>query len=395
MELEDARDSALSRIYGQWPSNAQENIARRNVNTTSSQFLTAPPDEMGFIPDDEFQDIFASYLGLPSPCCAPFVGQWIGTEGNQRMVDEHGNVLSAHNAVPGAGHSIAHNWVQAVAGDIAKASGMQLQSEAENLFHGRVREPFIGRYCQHYLSCAPHDRSANTDAIIPDILIHNYPVGSERRRDGNGISQASAPAIFEVKGIHVGKNQQVRYPAGQCRGTDKRAKQVREEYATKARKCDAKFAQDTPEEPSPFENALKTFLTGGPIPLVFGAFGEVNTEFLKFLKTSALAAASTEDGLATSPVKSMHDSRGAYPLILHKFRQVMGVTISRANAQLRLRRLHYIRPSKQAAALAAKRHMKGQTWTASGSSSWFARNERHQYEEWHKFCHAFRPDRNR
>eukprot|EP00957_Ditylum_brightwellii_P156838 11937508-Ditylum_brightwellii.AAC.1 len=91
MELEDARDSALSSIYGLWPSNAQENIARRNMNTTSSQFLTAPPDEMGFIPDDEFQEIFASYLGLPSPCCAPFAGQWIGTEGNQHRVDEHGN----------------------------------------------------------------------------------------------------------------------------------------------------------------------------------------------------------------------------------------------------------------------------------------------------------------
>eukprot|EP00957_Ditylum_brightwellii_P140719 10719097-Ditylum_brightwellii.AAC.1 len=59
----------------------------------------------------------------------------------------------------------------------------------------------------------------------------------------------------------------------------------------------------------------------------------------------------------------------------------MGVTISRANAQLWLRRLHYICPSKQAAALAAKCHMKSQTWTASSSSSWFARNERHQYEE--------------
>eukprot|EP00957_Ditylum_brightwellii_P198268 15108278-Ditylum_brightwellii.AAC.1 len=73
----------------------------------------------------------------------------------------------------------------------------------------------------------------------------------------------------------------------------------------------------------------------------------------------------------------------------------MGVTISRANAQLQLMRLHYIHPSNKAAALAAKRHTKGQTWTASGSSSWFARNECHPYEEWHKFFHAFRPDRNR
>eukprot|EP00957_Ditylum_brightwellii_P136768 10428708-Ditylum_brightwellii.AAC.1 len=82
---------------------------------------------MGFIPDDEFQEIFASYLGLPRPCCAPFVGQQIGSEGNQYRVDEHGNVLSAHNAMPGVGVSIPHNWIKTVAGDIAKASGMQLQ----------------------------------------------------------------------------------------------------------------------------------------------------------------------------------------------------------------------------------------------------------------------------
>eukprot|EP00957_Ditylum_brightwellii_P133180 10154195-Ditylum_brightwellii.AAC.1 len=72
MELEDARDSALSSINGLWPSNAQENITRRNVNTASSQFLTAPPDEMGIISDKQFQEIFAFYLELPSPSCTPF-----------------------------------------------------------------------------------------------------------------------------------------------------------------------------------------------------------------------------------------------------------------------------------------------------------------------------------
>eukprot|EP00957_Ditylum_brightwellii_P128030 9764450-Ditylum_brightwellii.AAC.1 len=67
MEHEYARDSDASRIYGKWPSSAQKNIAKRNVNITCSQFLTAPPDEMGFIPDNEFQEIFAFYLSLPNP----------------------------------------------------------------------------------------------------------------------------------------------------------------------------------------------------------------------------------------------------------------------------------------------------------------------------------------
>jgi hypothetical protein len=77
----------------------------------SAHFLFAPPDAAGFIPDDEYKEIFTSYLGLPSPACAPFIGQWIGSEGKQRKIDEHGNVVSAHNVVPGAGHTIAHNCI--------------------------------------------------------------------------------------------------------------------------------------------------------------------------------------------------------------------------------------------------------------------------------------------
>eukprot|EP00957_Ditylum_brightwellii_P111305 8488385-Ditylum_brightwellii.AAC.1 len=64
----------------------------------------------------------------------------------------------------------------------------------------------------------------------------------------------------------------------------------------------------------------------------------------------------------------MHDSTGAYPLILHKFCQVMGISITRASAQLRLQCLHYIHPNKRAAALAAKCHSRGNTWKTTGFS---------------------------
>eukprot|EP00957_Ditylum_brightwellii_P159674 12153602-Ditylum_brightwellii.AAC.1 len=86
-----------------------------------------------------------------------------------------------------------------------------------------------------------------------------------------------------------------------------------------------------------------------------------------------------------SPVKYVHDKNSVYNLILHTFCQFAGVAIARSLEQLRLWLLHYIRPSKQATALAAKRHMRGQTWLSNGASSWFARNERHQYEEWQNF----------
>eukprot|EP00957_Ditylum_brightwellii_P065703 4983675-Ditylum_brightwellii.AAC.1 len=56
-----------------------------------------------------------------------------------------------------------------------------------------------------------------------------------------------------------------------------------------------------------------------------------------FLKAADLTAVYMEAGLAMSPVKSMHDSTGAYLLIFHKFCPVVGVSIARANAQLWLR----------------------------------------------------------
>eukprot|EP00957_Ditylum_brightwellii_P077647 5901106-Ditylum_brightwellii.AAC.1 len=91
----------------------------------STQFLSAPPDAAEFTLDDEYKEIFTSYLGLPSLACAPFIGWWIGSERKQYKIDEHGNVLSAHNAVPGAGHIVAHNHIEATASNIARAAGMQ------------------------------------------------------------------------------------------------------------------------------------------------------------------------------------------------------------------------------------------------------------------------------
>eukprot|EP00957_Ditylum_brightwellii_P099363 7568861-Ditylum_brightwellii.AAC.1 len=138
VEIEEGDRETLARHFGAWPPNAQEHITWYNVNLSSSQFLTAPPDGTGTMPDNKFREIFTQYLGLPSPCCVPFVGQWIRLARNQHQVDEHSNAVFAQTAVPGAGHTIAHNATQATAGDIAKTTSIQLQLEAENVFHGRV-----------------------------------------------------------------------------------------------------------------------------------------------------------------------------------------------------------------------------------------------------------------
>eukprot|EP00957_Ditylum_brightwellii_P210862 15365497-Ditylum_brightwellii.AAC.1 len=104
------------------------------------------------------------------------------------------------------------------------------------------------------------------------------------------------------------------------RGTYQRTQQIRAEYALKPQTCNSQLSQDAPEDQHRFEEALKKFTMGRPIPLVFGAFGKVNKESLTFLKATTLAAASTEEGFVMSPVRSMHDQQGVYNLIIHKFR---------------------------------------------------------------------------
>eukprot|EP00957_Ditylum_brightwellii_P161043 12260689-Ditylum_brightwellii.AAC.1 len=148
------------------------------------------------------------------------------------------------------------------------------------------------------------------------------------------------------------------------------------------------FAQEEQRDTSPFASALYTFLIVVPMPLVFGAFGKRNRELHEFLESASLGDVSTKDDLSMSPVQSMYDRNGAYPLLLYKFPQTMGIAIARANAQLKLRHLHHIRSNRCAVPLAAKCHSRWSSWTTPDASPWFSCNDYHQYEEYHKFCHV-------
>ena len=101
-------------------------------------------------------------------------------------------------------------------------------------FHGKID----GRYLESY--CAQH---SSVDAIIPNILIHNYKDAS-----GNNRNACSMPAIIDVKTLRVDKNQTI-YKAGIVHGgrvimkaLKKKSDQVRTEYETRVGKLDNKFA---------------------------------------------------------------------------------------------------------------------------------------------------------
>jgi hypothetical protein len=99
-------------------------------------------------------------------------------------------------------------------------------------------------------------------------------------------SARTKPAIIEIKGLRISPNT---YPAT-IRATDSRARRIPKDYRKKAHRINSVVAPsetrplETTNGPTrPFEKALHTFATGGPIPICVGAFGETNTSFDKLV----------------------------------------------------------------------------------------------------------------
>ena len=87
--------------------------------------------------------------------------------------------------------------------------------------------------------------------------------------------------LFELKSIQPGPT---RYPttlARRCEAVARRAREIPGAYAAKCRRLDAELSQQPLDEAGPFELRLRTWPE--VIPLVAGAYGEVNDEFLDFV----------------------------------------------------------------------------------------------------------------
>ena len=241
LELEEAR---YNHLYQQmddiniFPCR-QEKIVFKNVDAYSSQFLHSACDSIGYLKDDQFAECFAQFLGLPSPSIQHFEGQYIGTEADMQMVDKYGNRVAAHRYLSGGGHIHFHNTMQHTLYQILRRCNFHTTLEAANIFHGIVPQPYISRYTSHYaqVTSGRYDRE---DAIIPDILVTDYPVkgASYQPRDGYN---TMIPAMIEVKGLRITDNN---YKLN-GKAVEQRAARIHAEYVKKAKACDTQFAPET------------------------------------------------------------------------------------------------------------------------------------------------------
>ena len=90
------------------------------------------------------------------------------------------------------------------------------------------------------------------------------------------------------------------------------------------------------------------------VPLVAGPNGQINEDFSKCIATWAGHAAANKTGLAVSPLGNTDKKGGAFPILLQQFRRAISVTVVRGMAEHKLRRIHYLRPSREAAKHAAE-----------------------------------------
>jgi len=333
-------DTIAYELLPQLNHSEQERLAILNSkgDRYCRQFLGALPNDIGYIEDTLFPECFTTYLGLPSPACEPLSGCWIGSD--PRPTDPYGNSIAASTGVPGGGQTRVHDSHKDVLNDIFKTSGFNTIKEAQNIFRGKVSTAHHDSYIQRFISGSTTTRLG----IIPDILVQNYPASRDDVATLRTASARTKPAIIEVKGLRVTHRN---YPKT-TRATDTRARRVPEEYKAKAHRIDHAIAPNETRPLSeangptgPFERALRTFATGGPIPVVVGAFGETNKEFDKLIIMCSKLAAKTAYGRRLSP-HALGSGRGADSILRSQFRRVLGVQFVKADARLKLERVHLV-----------------------------------------------------
>lgn len=296
-------------------------------------------------------------------------------------MDPYGNSLAACVDLPGGGFTRVHDSIKSSLNDCMKVAGLSTAVEARNAFRGKMAMAVHDEYVRRFL------QEDSRRGIIPDILAHNYPASRDDVAHIHSASGRTKEAIFEIKGVRVTDSN---YPKTK-RATDVRARKVPKEYLDKARNIDASIAPSAAGVPGPFESALKSFATGGPIPVCVGAFSETNKTFDSLVKMLATLAAKKPDGRSLSPAPR---GSGEDPEIIlrNQFRRLLGVQFAKANARLKIERIHLVGSTREEAASLANQQHNFRRWNPNTDCpSWFRANyDRCNYQAWYEFRQARR-----
>ena len=386
MEIESARSTYLGKkIINNLDNDDYERWAWEGWNKIGASFATSPPDGIGMIKDTEWRSIIATYLGQPDPNFASLVGRFFGKKGKQ--LDPFGANL-ASESLPGGGFRRIHNFVQSLIQSMMKVAGIHSEKEAVNFLLGKVGAPYINNYVDHLSSQA--GRRNSPFAIVPDLHVFGYPAGKQTINDSGATD--SGEIFCEIKTMQPNKTNYRHNNNSTNKPANRRADKVTSQYRNKFKKLDKEYAPNVVGDGSnnivgPFEAAQSQFIGGQVIPLIVGAFGDVNTDFENMLRTLAKLAAAGEEGMSISPLRNLDKKGGAFVIMNHQFRRALGVSIVRDMANHKLSRLHYVRATAEDAKYTAEaNHSDKRGWNyGSGRSGWYSKHTPGGYANFEQF----------
>ena len=299
------------------PRTEERRRAFLNKGELASAWVTAWTDPDLRVTNPLFAEIVATYFGLTSPSADLLQGVVMI---NGRVVDRYANNLAALRNYTGDGFRTRHDAVKLTVVDAARTCSVGAAAEVLNLFSAQLgaaqRAAFV------------RDNSyRKRQSYVPDILLNFPPPDTPQ------------DPMLEVKSITPCS---VWYPTtGQHAdtpfwGVNRRAAQVPNECYKKAHKVDVQYAgspnTNLPADRGPVEQAMRAM--EGPIPAVFGAYGETNKEFIHILAKLAATGARTQWRQMLFKTEEI-----ALGVFTWRVRRQVGMAILRANAILKRSRM--------------------------------------------------------
>ena len=229
----------------------------RQRDKLSCSWILAGPGVDTSLSSAQFSEAAASNLSLPSPACRDRIGEVIR---GRVKVDKYGDNVQATN-VMGDHWRIRHDLIKLTLFNLCQWANVPAEMEVFNIFSRHIPQQGLARI----------EAGRQRQGMVPDFRI-TIPEAGETR-----------PTLHELKVISFGKT---RYkPGAKDRAVDIRAKNLHDEYVTKARNADQQYGGVEAGRRGPVESKLLSF--GQVKGLVFGNFGETSEATHKLLDTIA------------------------------------------------------------------------------------------------------------
>mmetsp|Transcript_10293 Transcript_10293/g.34974 ORF Transcript_10293/g.34974 Transcript_10293/m.34974 type:complete len:1225 (-) Transcript_10293:3167-6841(-) len=338
--LEGASRDRLAATLSARPRMDPERDCWMALDSYASAWVTAPPCGATAMPQAEWREVAARYLGVPSPACRPHVGKPLGSTASRRAqhsraIDAYGDALTCTQMQGDDWRQLHHNPMQQILVDQTRRyAGTRVEKEPWTLF-AQALPPGVAARTALYHS---HDNGDGTGAVRRRALVPDAVVRIREEETG-----AARDHLLEVKTVHRPPNGgQSHYyynlhghrGRGTAVGVDLRAADVPREYAAACKDLDDKY-HNAQGGDGPFQRLLGEFPQVRA--LVFGVFGEASREVDIYLKDVArMGAAEWRLHLGA------RDDEHARGVLLQRMRQLVGVHAARASATLLLRRLQRV-----------------------------------------------------